>query len=226
MLKFLGDGGAIDIKRGNTNAYYKNNDYLLLIDCGSNAYIKIMELHLLDGVKKLDILITHLHADHFGGLASLCDYLCIANEYMGTGIEYSIYYPDYKNIETILTLMHIKDIRSHLYSPLDLKFVKQIVKAEHFTNSYGYILNLNGKNIYYSGDNSHINKNVLKEFLNGDIDYFYHEVTNMVNPYHTHFSEFDELIPQNLRSKVYCMHLNDETSKIVSNLGFNIIDNK
>ena len=75
MLKFFGDGSDFDTKRGNSNAFYKKNDELILFDCGSKVYFDLIENDMLEGVKQVTIFITHLHAGHVGGLPQLADFL-------------------------------------------------------------------------------------------------------------------------------------------------------
>ena len=86
MLKFFGDGGAFDINRGSTSAFYIDDKTLILIDTGYGVYEKILNLHLLDKVEKVEILITHTHGDHVSSLASICDYLKFYN------INFKLYY--------------------------------------------------------------------------------------------------------------------------------------
>lgn len=71
MLKFIGTGSAFNTELGTTSAYIKNEDILLLIDCGETTFARIMELKLLEDVKKAYIMITHMHSDHIAGLAAL-----------------------------------------------------------------------------------------------------------------------------------------------------------
>ena len=56
-LKFIGRGSAFNIKEGNTAAYYKSNDYMLLIDCGSNIFERILNNNLLDDIKEIYIFV-------------------------------------------------------------------------------------------------------------------------------------------------------------------------
>ena len=84
--KIFGDGGALDINRGSTSAFYIDDKTLILIDTGYGVYEKILDLHLLDKVEKVEILITHTHGDHISSLASICDYL----KFMGIEIDYKL----------------------------------------------------------------------------------------------------------------------------------------
>ena len=74
MLKFIGTGSAFNTKLGNTSAYIKDNNTLLLIDCGELTFARILSLNLLDDVNEVHIAITHTHPDHIGSLGSLIFY--------------------------------------------------------------------------------------------------------------------------------------------------------
>ena len=96
-LKFLGRGSSFNLKEGNTSAFIKENKTLLLIDCGETIFKTIQEKNLLDDVKKVYILITHLHSDHVGSLSSLLMYCWYVKK-----IQAKIFYPDKELIKTFL----------------------------------------------------------------------------------------------------------------------------
>ncbi|WP_027625614.1 MBL fold metallo-hydrolase [Clostridium lundense] len=58
----------------NTSAYIKDNETLLLIDCGETVFKKILEKSLMAGVKQVHILITHMHLDHIGSLGGFIEF--------------------------------------------------------------------------------------------------------------------------------------------------------
>ena len=59
MLNFLGTGSAFNTEKGNTSAFIKKDNSLLLIDCGGTVFHRLQELNLLDGVENLYIVVTH-----------------------------------------------------------------------------------------------------------------------------------------------------------------------
>lgn len=73
-LRFLGRGAAFNVTEGNTAACVKNGGELLLLDCGETVFYQLMKQHLLDGVKRLTVAVSHLHSDHCGSLGSLGHY--------------------------------------------------------------------------------------------------------------------------------------------------------
>ena len=71
-LTFLGrDSGFGKL---NTSAYAIINNRLLLVDCGYTVMPKLLESNILSSVTGIDVIITHLHADHAGSLSQLVLY--------------------------------------------------------------------------------------------------------------------------------------------------------
>lgn len=66
-LEWLGTGSGLNLPLGNTSLLVRGeNERLLLVDCGFTVPEKLLERGVLD--KVTDVLVTHLHADHIGGL--------------------------------------------------------------------------------------------------------------------------------------------------------------
>ena len=70
-LKFLGKGAAFYPVFGNTNAFFEKDGDLFFLDFGESAFEKAVRLLDLTAYRHVYVLITHLHADHAGSLASL-----------------------------------------------------------------------------------------------------------------------------------------------------------
>ena len=70
-IKFIGTGSAkVNPKRFFTSFILSNSNTNILIDCGDGISRKLYELEIdLNSIE--NILITHLHPDHFTGIASL-----------------------------------------------------------------------------------------------------------------------------------------------------------
>ncbi|OOM74029.1 ribonuclease BN [Clostridium puniceum] len=73
-LEFLGRGFGYNVTEGNTSSYIKNDDTLLLIDFGESIFQKIVTKNLIEGIKNVHVLITHMHSDHIGSLGSFVGY--------------------------------------------------------------------------------------------------------------------------------------------------------
>lgn len=70
ILHWVGTGNAFNFERGNTSfTIAGSGKRVLLVDCGGTVPLRLLRTDRLAPVT--DVLITHLHADHVGGLESL-----------------------------------------------------------------------------------------------------------------------------------------------------------
>lgn len=72
MLTILGGGGWFPAyERHTACALLRRGQAAVMIDAGTGVGRLIERPELLDGVRRLDIVLTHFHLDHIGGLAYL-----------------------------------------------------------------------------------------------------------------------------------------------------------
>lgn len=227
-LSFLGRGSAFNTEEGNTSAYIKHGDKLLLIDCGESIFERIKRKGLLESSKEITILITHLHSDHVGSLSSLIFYC-----YYILNKKVSIIYPSPYALKSLLSIMNNKDnmynlIESNENTRISLGDMEIMpVKASHSNEMYcyGYFIYYDNKTIYYSGDSNIIEENTLNLFRNGKIDELYQDTCypDYKGSGHLSINKLSNLIPENLREKVYCIHIDaNELIEEATKLGFNI----
>lgn len=228
-LKFLGRGSAFNIKEGNTSAYIKQDNYLLLIDCGENIFERIIKTNLLDGIEKVDVLITHLNSDHVGSLSSLIYYCYYVKKF-----KINVYFPTYE-LQNLLKLMgHTRDEYifkfTHGYCTKQISdniFIKAI-KTNHINtmNCYGYCIKLKNEDkcLYYSGDSN------IFEFrgkLLESVDEIYQDTcfADYEGNVHLSLKKLCEDVPKEFRSKVYCIHIDrDELIDNAKDEGFNVVE--
>lgn len=241
MLKFIGSGSAFNTKLGNTSAYYKEGDQMFLIDCGSSIFQRIKEANLLEGVKDVHVLVTHTHADHVGSLADLILYT-----YYSHGEFAKPKVTVYSNYATgVLDILKLNGtlLGEHF---LFITLRNTVVTAiKGFTNvaifdclrtnhveelkSYGFTLKINGQNIYYSGDTSELDDDVIEVINKGKIDFAYIDTCKADYEGNVHISlrKLTELIEPEYRNKVWCMHLDEGFSREeAEELGFNVVKNE
>lgn len=69
----LGTGDAFTTSRNNTAFVVEHNGKYVAVDC-PHPYLKILKENNIDPIKIDDIIITHLHGDHIGGLDTFLFY--------------------------------------------------------------------------------------------------------------------------------------------------------
>ena len=230
VLNFLGRGSAFNVKEGNNSAYIKINDKLLLLDCGESIFERIVNKNLLNGVKDIHVLITHMYSDHVGSLSSLIYYCyCIKH------IVANVYFP-FPNSE-LCDLLKIQghtegqDYKSkyldidtnNFYEFGNIKPVK--VKHTKTLNCYGYLIYIGTKLIWFSGDCSSVS-DVINKYT---IDEFYQDtcLADYEGNVHTSLKKLCKTIPKDKRDKIYCMHIDCiELIDKAKDEGFNVVEIK
>lgn len=231
MLKFIGNGSAFS-KNGNTSAYYKDGENMLLIDCGESVFQEILRKNLLEGVKNLVVLITHSHSDHCGSLSGLvwyCEYIL--------KVKLSILAP--KSVFEILDLMgnhsdsYNKVIsQDHfLYSFGPFMFVAVSAEHQKGMDCFGYSMSLDSTmeihNCYYSGDTKSFDAELVNALLENKLNELYFDVTEYDGDDNVHMNidKLASLVPEKLRSSVYLMHFADNFNKQKAlDLGFKLTE--
>lgn len=232
-LLFLGRGSAFNSYEGNTSAYFIDKNELFLIDCGESIYERIMENKLLDDIKCINLMITHTHSDHIGSIGSLIMYCYyVINKKVNIIISKDCLY---KN--DLIDLIRIFGCTKEMYTindetEFDNKYELfnniRFLKTEHVSqiSSYGILFETNNGVLYYSGDTSNL-KNISELIKNNKtIDKIYIDTTstNTNNNVHVYIGELNDLIPNHLKNKVYCMHVNDKKCiEIAQEYGFSVV---
>ncbi|PGT10219.1 MBL fold metallo-hydrolase [Bacillus cereus] len=239
MLNFIGRGSAFNTKEGNNCAYIKKDNHLFLIDCGSSTFGRLIEYKLLDEVKQVTVLLTHLHPDHVGSLGDLIFYGYYSmGELMKPSVTVCAPY-DLKIVENLKTM----GVERNTYELLQFggsvelyydEFTLNIntVWANHVEelSCFGYIIKIcidgHKHTIYYSGDSNDIPLGVLFMLEYDQIDYFYQDtcIADYEKNVHLSLRKLDELIKQDVRHKVFCMHLDEKfDEQKAKDLGFNVV---
>lgn len=229
-LKFLGTGSGFNPSLGSTSAYFIEGDTLFLIDCGESAYGRIMELNLLDGIKCVNLFVTHTHSDHIGSVGSLlleckhirniafnlicspneehfADIIAILNAFGGRS-SYSVISPD--NIENVY-----KSFNKVCYE-----------KANHVSqiSSYNLVFYTDEGAVYYSGDCADMGYADILIMSGLKIKAMYFDVSgDTENKFHLPIVTLYRLIPEAFRTRIYCMHLDSEKCIFMAkSMGFNV----
>lgn len=233
-LKFTGRGAMLYPKEGNTAAYFESDNAFFLIDCGEDVASKLIRDKKLRKEKEYYLFITHTHSDHIGSLGTLQQYLywCCGKK-LNIVISSQMKYQE--EIQKILdgfglvpgTYTFVKE------EELDNRFQAfhsiRLVRSNHGDtplSSCAIVISSSRGNTLYTGDIA--DSTILKEFIayNGEhnIDKMYVDVSFQKSPVHLSLEELIEVIPIELKEKVYCMHINDgRLLPLIEQNGFQVV---
>jgi ribonuclease BN (tRNA processing enzyme) len=234
-LEFLGRGGAFFPEEGNTSAFFIENKTLFLIDCGESVFGKIVQTDLLkkNQIEEVYCFVTHMHSDHTGSLSSLiyyCFYMDIANP-----IHFSIVCADrltrslYQMLDSqgcadFFDFVSAEMLSNRYWSFSEVRFIRTVHQGHYpafcieFTTDSG--------KVFYSGDTRDLDLVSSYVQKGEEIDQMYLETTLLDYSGNAHLPlrALNEIIPKNLRTKVYLMHFNNaDCIAKAEELGFQVV---
>ena len=233
-LQFLGRGAAFNPKEGNNSAYFIENNQLFLIDCGESIFERLVENGLLEGIDAINLMITHTHSDHIGSLGTLAMY----SYYTLRKPLNIIMKKEAKHLPNVKKILEGFGCTPAMYSYVDEeqydnRFVSfqglRYIETSHCDelSCYGLLFTTSNGLVYYSGDTREI-ENVKSLIASGqNIDKLYIDTTtaNFPGNVHLYIGILQEQIPEEFKSKVYCMHVNnDQCIEEAKNAGFNVFE--
>lgn len=219
-LIFLGTGSAFNAKLKNTSCYIKFRDSMLLIDTGGTVFHELQTNNILDGVKKLYIIITHTHPDHVGSLGDIIFY----SHYI-MKIKPVVYFPEANVLLNILNSMGVQNSMYFLNSNINsviaddnagqIKLNFMSVPHVNSIPSFGFIIEILGEKIYYSGDSNTIPQNIIEMLCEDKLHRLYQDVSGLDYEGSSHLSlkALASLVPYEFRHKVYCIHHDEYINK-------------
>ena len=220
-LKFLGRGAAFYPAFGNTNAFFAQGEDLFFLDFGEAAFEKAVRLLDLKSYRHIYVLLTHLHADHAGSLASLCSYT-----HLVLGLTIYVVHP----VDTVVQLLRLEGIGNDLYHylpalPPDCPVSAQFVPVQHASDMqcFGYVLRTGDDSLYFSGDAARLPEQVKEQFLAGEIKRIYHDTASHESQAHCWYRRLEDDIPPQRRGDVFCMHLDGDYADQLRQLGFQVV---
>ena len=234
-LKFLGRGAAFNPKEGNNSAYFIEDNNLFLIDCGESVYRELIVRNILEGIDNIYIMITHTHSDHIGSIGTLASYV-----YYKMNNKIKIIIPNnpdknkYLNyIENILEatnclnkydLVNESELDNKYKSFDNIRYYETIHSSS--LTCYCIVFDTNNGYIYYSGDSKETStvERLIKE--DKEIDKMYFDVTlnEGENCHHLNINALNDIIPNRLKDKIYCMHLeSDLLIEAIKELGYKVV---
>lgn len=223
-LKFIGNGAAFNFDSGDNSIVISKPTVRFQVDCGSmnvNSTVKDIQSYIEEHpTGKLSFVITHLHADHVGGLPTVILFIYYA---LQKPVEVYVNYKIYKQLEYLLRTM---DVPSNMYTlkTFNNELTTTVGGVEHGIQFYGLaalhppmiasslMISTPDANFYYSADNKVLPEEVITSLTNNELDYAFVDVCANESPVHLSEDELLELVPDELRHKVVVMHLSNRAS--------------
>lgn len=240
-LTFLGTGSAFTVGAGNyhSNALLDDgNGHRLLIDCGSDVRHSLHEQQLSHS-DITDVYISHLHADHVGGL----EWLAFKSKFNGEKVlKPTIHISDKlvgnlwahvlsgglhslrEEVSELDTFFHVKPVgKSNTFTWQKIKF--QLVKTDHIFNgkrqvpSYGLFFTVDGVTVFFTTDTQFNPDKYQSYYEKADIIFHDCETTAHASGVHSRYGELKTLAPA-IRKKMWLYHYDNSTLPDAKKDGF------
>jgi ribonuclease BN (tRNA processing enzyme) len=222
-LTFIGSGSAFTV--GNDN--YQSNMIIesasqkkILLDCGSDARHALFELGLTS--KDIDaVYISHLHADHTGGLEWLAFNAYVNKKKIPLFLSEDLVDELWNNVlsgglrsldnisVSLSTFFIIHSInRQFLWEGIKFQLVKVMhVRSEGSERpSYGLFITYQGKKIFITTD-TRTSENLFPYYRTADIIFHDCETSTDQTSVHTHYNNLKEL-DNAIKNKMWLYHYN------------------
>ncbi|RTE03572.1 MBL fold metallo-hydrolase [Paenibacillus whitsoniae] len=231
-IQMLGTGSAFAKERYNNSALLRTQDKQVMIDCGSSVPRSLHELQIqpdrIDG-----ILITHIHADHVGGLEEMAFRLLYEHGRKRTKlfIAESLAVPLWENTlkgglyspsENLLTLEDYFDVvllperaSVELFPGLTV----EIIPTEHIQLKPSYSLFINDRT-FYSADIRFNPELLIGEVIQQrNCHTIFHDCQLSGQGFvHTTLEELLTL-PEEVQQRIYLMHYDDSMPDYIGRTG-------
>lgn len=226
-ITMLGTGNAFSTQYFNNNALVQLNSFRLLIDCGITLPYALHKhgysFNQLDGV-----LITHIHADHVGGLETyalqmMYQYKCKPNLYIADSLIEPLWEYSLKGSLSQGELTHLSDffriVPLHPNETYELTsgLTVKLIRTNHIPNKDSFSILFNN-HFFYSADMT-FDSDLLLQLVEQGVDIIYHDC-QLESPGVVHTS-LEELLslPANIQQKIKLMHYGDSIGNYIGKTG-------
>lgn len=227
-LIFLGSGSAFTVGYNNYHSnmlLINDNNEKLLIDCGSDARLALHELNLTYSDIK-DVYISHLHADHCGGLEWLgfttkfdpkCDK---PNLYISEKLKDDLWKNSLSgglssiqgiaaDLSTFFNVHPIQGKNSFVWQGLEINLIQTIhvVAGFNIVPSYGLLFKANNTTVFITTDTQFSPHQIVDFYDMADIIFHDCETAATKSGVHAHYEELLTL-KKSIRQKMWLYHYN------------------
>ena len=227
-LTFIGSGSAFTLGTDNFHSNMLLSDDAnnrLLIDCGSDARWALDKLGL-SHKDITDVYISHLHADHAGGL----EWLAFTSKFDSSSKKPNLYIceklvtdlwdkvlsgglnslqMELATLESYYNVHSVHENSTFFWSTLELRIIQTVHIVSGFTimPSYGLFFNANDKNVFITTDMQFSPHQIKDIYRKADIIFHDCEITKEKSYVHAHYDELLTLAPE-IKSKIWLYHYN------------------
>ncbi|WP_243734868.1 MBL fold metallo-hydrolase [Paenibacillus turpanensis] len=229
-IEMLGTGSAFAKQYDNNNALVTINGFRLLVDCGVTAPRVLYQMNIeypeIDG-----ILITHLHADHVGGLEEIAlkmkyvhhqkPVLFITKPLAEQLWQYTLRGGMENPAEQLFSLDDFFEIRyleegvaAELYPGL----TAELIRTEHIVGKLSYSILFNSK-LFYSSDTLFNPELLLHMYEARGCKYILHDC-QLYDPPAVHCTLSQLLtLPEELQQIIWLYHYGDVKDQFIGKTG-------
>lgn len=238
-LIFLGSGSAFTVGQNYHSNMLLENDHgqYLLIDCGTDIRFSLHEQDLSYPIIH-DVYISHLHADHAGGLEWLAfkskfDPKCnkpnlfiskhLISELWENVLKggLSSIQSEQANLSTFFNLKPIEDNGAFVWEDQKFQIVQTIHAISNFliTPSYGLLFTANNLKVFITTDTQFCLTRYIDIYQAADIIFHDCEITKSKSGVHSHYSELLTL-DSDIRKKIWLYHYDNSSVPNAKKDGF------
>ena len=216
LLSFFGRDTGFGEKH--TNAFFINQDELVIIDCSMTSFeqLKSLTTSIQNEISKISILVTHTHSDHIGGIG-----MYISFAHYVTKKPVTVITATESQSQAVFTYLQIEGVHPNVcefeiqsYKVGLREWLIRPIQTQHDLNvlsgCFGYQLNIYNRNVIYTGDTTTLEP--FKPYIT-DGTFLYTEASSTKSPVHLLLSNIKEYLRQCTEHNinVFLMHLNNES---------------
>lgn len=229
-IQMLGTGWAFSRKYSNTNALIQFNGYNLLVDCGFTAPVALHELNIkayqIDG-----IFISHLHADHIGGLEEFAFQMMYTFKkkpvlFIPTALRHTLWEHSLRgglenlaeNVASLEDYFQVHEIPEGVRTEIAPGFTIETILTKHIPGKPSFAIYIND-HFFYSADMCFDSNLIHTLFYQRDCSTIFHDC-QLFNPETVH-ATLDNLLtlPEEIQKIIYLMHYGDNMENYVDKIG-------